>query len=51
MADNVDIVIILAGYIMMVATFVSLFMNMRAMGSRYTLGKTSIHAWYIRSII
>nr|CAE00496.2 hydroxymethylglutaryl-CoA reductase [Rhizomucor miehei] len=37
MADNVDIIVILAGYIMMIATFVSLYINMRRMGSRYTL--------------
>ncbi|KAI8379631.1 3-hydroxy-3-methylglutaryl coenzyme A reductase [Radiomyces spectabilis] len=36
-ADNIDIIVILAGYVMMIATFVSLYMNMRAMGSRYTL--------------
>lgn len=39
MADNVDIIVILAGYMMMIATFVSLYINMRRMGSRYTLGK------------
>ncbi|KAF7728610.1 3-hydroxy-3-methylglutaryl-coenzyme A (HMG-CoA) reductase isozyme [Apophysomyces ossiformis] len=37
MADNIDIIVILAGYIMMIATFVSLYINMQAMGSRYTL--------------
>ncbi|CAO3642468.1 unnamed protein product [Mucor hiemalis] len=37
MADNIDIIVILAGYVMMITTFVSLFMNMRSMGSRYTL--------------
>ncbi|KAI8143330.1 hydroxymethylglutaryl-CoA reductase [Fennellomyces sp. T-0311] len=37
MADNVDIMVILAGYVMMIITFVSLFINMRRMGSRYTL--------------
>ncbi|KAI9496362.1 hydroxymethylglutaryl-CoA reductase [Zychaea mexicana] len=37
MADNVDIMVILAGYVMMIITFVSLFVNMRRMGSRYTL--------------
>lgn len=39
MADNVDIFVILAGYIMMIITFVSLFVNMRRMGSRYSLGR------------
>ncbi|KAI9264118.1 hydroxymethylglutaryl-CoA reductase [Phascolomyces articulosus] len=37
MADNVDILVILGGYMMMITTFVSLFFNMRRMGSRYTL--------------
>ncbi|KAI9254111.1 3-hydroxy-3-methylglutaryl coenzyme A reductase [Helicostylum pulchrum] len=37
MADNIDIIVILAGYVMMLTTFVSLYMNMRSMGSRYTL--------------
>lgn len=37
MADNIDIIVILAGYLMMLTTFVSLYMNMRSMGSRYTL--------------
>ncbi|KAL7320054.1 3-hydroxy-3-methylglutaryl-coenzyme A (HMG-CoA) reductase isozyme [Mucor circinelloides] len=37
MADNIDIVVILGGYMMMLTTFVSLYMNMRSMGSRYTL--------------
>ncbi|KAI9319182.1 3-hydroxy-3-methylglutaryl coenzyme A reductase [Dichotomocladium elegans] len=37
MADNVDIFVILAGYITMIITFVSLFVNMRRMGSRYSL--------------
>lgn len=37
-ADNVDVAVILAGYLMMIATFVSLYTNMHAMGSRYTLG-------------
>ncbi|CDS02634.1 hypothetical protein LRAMOSA00039 [Lichtheimia ramosa] len=36
-ADNVDVAVILAGYLMMIATFVSLYTNMHAMGSRYTL--------------
>ncbi|EIE89473.1 hypothetical protein G6F46_006521 [Rhizopus delemar] len=36
-ADKVDIIVILAGYIMMLATFVSLYMTMRSLGSRYTL--------------
>lgn len=39
MADNVDIFVILSGYVMMIGTFVSLYVNMRRMGSRYTLGK------------
>lgn len=42
MADNVDIFVILAGYIMMIITFVSLFVNMRRMGSRYSLGKFNL---------
>ncbi|KAG2217475.1 hypothetical protein INT45_010761 [Circinella minor] len=37
MADTVDILVILIGYVMMMATFISLFINMRRMGSRYTL--------------
>ncbi|GAN01908.1 hydroxymethylglutaryl-CoA (NADPH) reductase [Mucor ambiguus] len=37
MADNIDIIVILGGYMMMLTTFVSLYMNMRSMGSRYTL--------------
>ncbi|RCI04403.1 3-hydroxy-3-methylglutaryl-coenzyme A (HMG-CoA) reductase isozyme [Rhizopus stolonifer] len=37
LADNVDIIVVLAGYIMMIATFVSLYMTMRSLGSRYTL--------------
>ncbi|KAL0097167.1 3-hydroxy-3-methylglutaryl-coenzyme A reductase [Phycomyces blakesleeanus] len=37
LADNIDIIVILVGYIMMIATFISLYVNMRAMGSRYTL--------------
>ncbi|KAG2196512.1 hypothetical protein INT47_012806 [Mucor saturninus] len=37
MADNIDIIVILGGYVMMLTTFVSLYMNMRSMGSRYTL--------------
>ncbi|KAI9009351.1 3-hydroxy-3-methylglutaryl coenzyme A reductase [Phycomyces nitens] len=37
LADNIDIIVILVGYIMMIATFISLYINMRAMGSRYTL--------------
>lgn len=37
MADNIDIIVILGGYLMMLTTFVSLYMNMRSMGSRYTL--------------
>lgn len=40
MADNVDIIVILAGYVMMITTFLSLYINMRNMGSRYTLGKS-----------
>ncbi|KAI9245264.1 hydroxymethylglutaryl-coenzyme A reductase-domain-containing protein [Sporodiniella umbellata] len=36
-ADNVDIIVVLAGYVMMIATFVSLYMSMRSLGSRYTL--------------
>lgn len=32
-----DIIVVLAGYIMMIATFVSLYMTMRSLGSRYTL--------------
>lgn len=46
MADNVDIFVILAGYIMMIITFVSLFVNMRRMGSRYSLGKFDL-LWYL----
>jgi hydroxymethylglutaryl-CoA reductase (NADPH) len=38
-AENIDIIVILGGYLMMIATFVSLYTNMRAMGSKYTLGK------------
>lgn len=38
-AENIDIVVIVLGYLMMIATFVSLYVNMRAMGSKYTLGK------------
>ncbi|KAK4515339.1 pre-60S factor rei1 [Mucor velutinosus] len=37
MADNIDIIVILGGYVMMLTTFVSLYMNMRSMGSRYSL--------------
>ncbi|KAI8381068.1 3-hydroxy-3-methylglutaryl coenzyme A reductase [Radiomyces spectabilis] len=36
-ADSVDIMVVMAGYIMMIATFVSLYINMRRIGSRYTL--------------
>ncbi|KAI7900617.1 3-hydroxy-3-methylglutaryl coenzyme A reductase [Cokeromyces recurvatus] len=42
MADNIDIIVILAGYVMMLTTFVSLYMNMRSMGSRYTLATAVI---------
>ncbi|CAO3576664.1 unnamed protein product [Absidia cylindrospora] len=37
LADKVDIYVILTGYLMMIATFVSLYINMRGIGSRYTL--------------
>jgi hydroxymethylglutaryl-CoA reductase (NADPH) len=37
MADNVDIIVILVGYVMMLTAFLSLYTNMRSMGSRYTL--------------
>jgi hydroxymethylglutaryl-CoA reductase (NADPH) len=42
MADNIDIIVILAGYLMMLTTFVSLYMNMRSMGSRYTLATSVV---------
>ncbi|KAI7877614.1 hypothetical protein K492DRAFT_239055 [Lichtheimia hyalospora FSU 10163] len=42
MADNVDIMVVLAGYLMMVFTFVSLYINMWRMGSRYTLATAVI---------
>ncbi|CEP13898.1 hypothetical protein [Parasitella parasitica] len=42
MADNIDIVVILGGYMMMLTTFVSLYMNMRSMGSRYTLASAVV---------
>ncbi|CAM0136925.1 3-hydroxy-3-methylglutaryl-coenzyme A (HMG-CoA) reductase isozyme [Umbelopsis sp. WA50703] len=41
-ADNIDIIVILGGYIMMITTFVSLYTNMRAMGSKYTLATAVI---------
>ncbi|GAB5589842.1 3-hydroxy-3-methylglutaryl-coenzyme A (HMG-CoA) reductase isozyme [Umbelopsis nana] len=41
-ADNIDIIVILGGYLMMIATFVSLYTNMRAMGSKYTLATAVI---------
>ncbi|KAG1176781.1 hypothetical protein G6F70_003312 [Rhizopus microsporus] len=37
LADNIDIIVILAGYVMMLATFASLYITMRSLGSRYTL--------------
>ncbi|KAI7867585.1 3-hydroxy-3-methylglutaryl coenzyme A reductase [Spinellus fusiger] len=37
LADNIDIIVILLGYIMMISTFISLYLNMHKMGSRYTL--------------
>ncbi|KAI8140220.1 3-hydroxy-3-methylglutaryl coenzyme A reductase [Fennellomyces sp. T-0311] len=46
-ADNVDIMVILAGYLMMIATFVSLFVNMRAMGSRYTLATAVVFNGFV----
>ncbi|KAI8641919.1 3-hydroxy-3-methylglutaryl coenzyme A reductase [Parasitella parasitica] len=42
MADNIDIIVILGGYMMMLTTFVSLYMNMRSMGSRYTLASAVV---------
>ncbi|ORX50128.1 3-hydroxy-3-methylglutaryl coenzyme A reductase [Hesseltinella vesiculosa] len=36
-ADKLDIIVVLAGYLMMIGTFVSLYINMRGLGSRYTL--------------
>ncbi|KAI8066535.1 hydroxymethylglutaryl-CoA reductase [Gongronella butleri] len=36
-ADNVDIVVVLAGYVMAISTVISLYLNMRSIGSRYTL--------------
>ncbi|ORX62839.1 hypothetical protein DM01DRAFT_1297659 [Hesseltinella vesiculosa] len=36
-ADNVDIVVVLVGYVMAISTVISLYLNMRSMGSRYTL--------------
>ncbi|KAI8063146.1 hydroxymethylglutaryl-CoA reductase [Gongronella butleri] len=36
-ADKIDIIVILAGYLMMIGTFISLYVNMRTLGSRYTL--------------
>ncbi|KAI7856539.1 3-hydroxy-3-methylglutaryl coenzyme A reductase [Circinella umbellata] len=47
MADNVDIMVILAGYLMMIATFASLFINMRSMGSRYTLATAVIFNGFV----
>ncbi|KAI9491290.1 3-hydroxy-3-methylglutaryl coenzyme A reductase [Zychaea mexicana] len=47
MADNVDIMVILAGYLMMIATFASLFINMRAMGSRYTLATAVVFNGFV----
>ncbi|KAG2180335.1 hypothetical protein INT44_003337 [Umbelopsis vinacea] len=41
-AEKIDIVVILLGYLMMIATFVSLYVNMRAMGSKYTLATAVI---------
>ncbi|KAI8338669.1 3-hydroxy-3-methylglutaryl coenzyme A reductase [Chlamydoabsidia padenii] len=41
-ADKVDIYVILTGYLMMIATFVSLYINMRTLGSRYTLATAVI---------
>ncbi|KAI8985320.1 hydroxymethylglutaryl-coenzyme A reductase-domain-containing protein [Pilobolus umbonatus] len=37
MADNIDIIVIFSGYLMMLTTFYSLYTNMRSIGSRYTL--------------
>ncbi|CAO3615445.1 unnamed protein product [Cunninghamella blakesleeana] len=37
LADKIDIIVVLAGYLMMIATFMSLYINMRALGSRYSL--------------
>ncbi|CAO3619960.1 unnamed protein product [Cunninghamella echinulata] len=37
LADKIDIIVVLAGYLMMCATFISLYINMRALGSRYSL--------------
>ncbi|KAG0179126.1 3-hydroxy-3-methylglutaryl-coenzyme A (HMG-CoA) reductase isozyme [Apophysomyces sp. BC1034] len=42
MADNVDVIVLLAGYVMMFATIISLYTNMRTMGSRYTLATAVI---------
>ncbi|KAI9275911.1 3-hydroxy-3-methylglutaryl coenzyme A reductase [Phascolomyces articulosus] len=47
MADNVDIMVILAGYLMMIATFASLFINMRSMGSRYTLATAVVFNGFV----
>ncbi|KAI8340612.1 3-hydroxy-3-methylglutaryl coenzyme A reductase [Chlamydoabsidia padenii] len=41
-ADKVDIYVILMGYLMMIATFVSLYINMRAIGSRYFLASAVV---------
>ncbi|KAF7727102.1 3-hydroxy-3-methylglutaryl-coenzyme A (HMG-CoA) reductase isozyme [Apophysomyces ossiformis] len=42
MADNVDVIVLLAGYAMTIVTIISLYTNMRAMGSRYTLATAVI---------
>ncbi|CAO3617614.1 unnamed protein product [Cunninghamella blakesleeana] len=41
-ADKVDVMVILVGYIMAISTIISLYMNMRSMGSRYTLATAVI---------
>ncbi|CAO3615535.1 unnamed protein product [Cunninghamella echinulata] len=41
-ADKVDVIVVLVGYIMAISTIISLYMNMRSMGSRYTLATAVI---------
>ncbi|KAI8342442.1 3-hydroxy-3-methylglutaryl coenzyme A reductase [Chlamydoabsidia padenii] len=41
-ADNVDIIVVLVGYVMAFCTIISLYMHMRSMGSRYTLATAVI---------
>ncbi|KAI9323754.1 3-hydroxy-3-methylglutaryl coenzyme A reductase [Dichotomocladium elegans] len=47
MADTVDVAVVFAGYLMMLATFISLYSNMRTMGSRYTLATAVVFNGFV----